>query len=212
MEPIARVEDLADDYDDYLLDQARTQARKRAVRVPLRYRDSQVDHPDVRAWARMIVVNAVEQRTRLAFVPVAGPSLTLLGPTGTGKTHQAWGVINGLTESGLTLHWEFATAADIYAGMRPRHEVDSEAVFERYADAPLLIVDDLGAAKDSDWTEEVNYRLINHRYDRMLPTLMTSNVPVSELKPKLGERVASRLREMTTRVVLEGPDRRGRAA
>jgi len=86
--------------------------------------------------------------------------------------------------------------------------VDSEDVFERHAKAPVLMLDDLGAAKDSSWVEEVNYRLINHRYEWMLPTLVTSNVPPRDLAGEVGERVASRLTEMATPVVLKGPDRR----
>jgi DNA replication protein DnaC len=44
--------------------------------------------------------------------------------------------------------------------------------------------------------------------DRELPTLITSNVKPADLKPILGDRVTSRLVEMTTRVVLKGDDRR----
>ena len=99
-------------------------------------------------------------------------------------------------------------AADLYARLRPRHGVDSEDVFERHAKAPVLMLDDLGAAKGTDWVEEVNYRLINHRYERMLPTLVTSNVRPRDLAGVVGERVASRLTEMATPVVLKGPDRR----
>lgn len=210
---ILRVEDLTEDYDPYLLEQSREKAAKRAEdTIPLRYATAVTDRSEVIQWVRDVVTAAVEKRTRLAFAPTSGPSLTLLGKVGTGKTHQAYGAIRALTGSGLVLNWELATAADIYAGLRPRHGIDSESVYDRYADASLLVIDDLGAAKDSEWTEEINYRLINHRYERVMPTLITSNVPVAELKPKLGERVASRLREMSARAVLDGDDRRGRAA
>ncbi|GHI91641.1 hypothetical protein TPA0905_11120 [Streptomyces olivaceus] len=46
----------------------------------------------------------------------------------------------------------------------------------------------------------------------MLPTLITTNLPMEQLRATLGDRVASRLAEMTDRVILEGPDRRRRAA
>ncbi|GGZ55723.1 hypothetical protein GCM10010371_14020 [Streptomyces subrutilus] len=42
----------------------------------------------------------------------------------------------------------------------------------------------------------------------MLPTLITTNLPIAELRNAVGDRVASRLAEMTTRVILTGPDRR----
>src|SRR3546814_11554545 len=57
-------------------------------------------------------------------------------------------------------------------------------------------------------TEEVTYRLIDHRYTHCLPTIFTTNVPTSNLRDQLGDRVASRLAEMCTRVTLTGSDRR----
>ncbi len=46
----------------------------------------------------------------------------------------------------------------------------------------------------------------------MLPTLITTNLPTEQLRVALGDRVASRLAEMTERVILKGPDRRRRTA
>ncbi len=73
---------------------------------------------------------------------------------------------------------------------------------------PLLILDDLGAAKTSEFVEEQTYRLINRRYNAMLPTLITTNLRIRDLKAYLGDRVTSRLAEMTTRVEFEPVDRR----
>jgi DNA replication protein DnaC len=179
----------------------------RVLKIPEWYRDAVVTEPGVIDWIREVVAVATGGRTSQPVV-VTGPSLLLIGPTGTGKTHQAAGALRALSLSGVSCRWVFATAADIYAELRPRPRVDSEREFKRYAEAGLLVVDDLGAAKGSEWTEEVNYRLINHRYSHKLPTLITSNVPPKELGTALGERVASRLIEMTTRVVLKGSDRR----
>lgn len=90
----------------------------------------------------------------------------------------------------------------------PRAGHDGERELQTLARCPLLLLDDLGAAKTSEWTEELTYRLINHRYEHMLPTLITTNLPIPELRSALGDRVASRLAEMTERVILTGPDRR----
>jgi DNA replication protein DnaC len=72
----------------------------------------------------------------------------------------------------------------------------------------LLILDDLGAARTSEWVEEITYRLINRRYNLMLPTLITTNLAMGDLRAQLGDRVASRLAEMTTRVTFAPVDRR----
>lgn len=177
--------------------------------IPARYAAAVADDPDVIAWLQTLLDRAItDSIRRLAPSVQSGPSLLILGPTGVGKTHQAFGVLRMLSTTGVRCAWKACTAADLYARLRPRHGVDSETEFRAVADAPLLLVDDLGAAKGSEWVEEVNYRLINWRYERVLPTLFTSNVPPRELSSSLGERVASRLIEMASRVVLEGSDRR----
>ncbi|SCK62970.1 hypothetical protein YUWDRAFT_06734 [Streptomyces sp. AmelKG-D3] len=74
-----------------------------------------------------------------------------------------------------------------------------------------MILDDLGAAKQSEWTEGITYRLINRRYTDLLPPLITTNPPTAALRDAVGDRVASRLAEMTTTVVLTGTARRSRS-
>lgn len=184
-----------------------------ANRLPTRYANATPTEPAVVEWVRAVVAAAVagqDRRSRhVAPRPFTGPSLLLLGPTGTGKTHQAWGAIRALAVSGLAFtSWQVTTAADVYARMRPRHKVDAEEVFERYAHCAVLVLDDLGAAKSSEWVEEVNYRLINHRYEHARPTLVSSNLLPKDLAAALGGRVASRLHEMCTPAVLSGDDRR----
>jgi DNA replication protein DnaC len=163
-------------------------------RIPPKYRQAMAGHEDVTAWCENYAPDS--------------PSLLILGVTGAGKTYQAYGAIRSLAARGVTTEFGAIRAPDLYARLRPRDGVDGETEFRSWADTPLLLLDDLGAAKNSEWTEEVNYRLIGHRYDAMLPCLITSNVPVGQLKVMLGDRVASRLREMCKFVVLDGPDRR----
>lgn len=180
-----------------------------AEKIPRHYRAAVCDTPDLHAWVDDLVAGA---RHHIVTSVATGPSLLLLGPTGVGKTFQAYGAIRDLAVTGIRARWVAASAADIYAALRPRHQVDSETEFQRFAGADVLLVDDLGAAKASDWTEEVNYRLINHRYENEKPTLITSNVTPAQLGHALGDRVGSRLSEMCQRVVLKGGDRRRTAA
>lgn len=207
---VVTVEQLGVEIDQHWVREAREKAAVLETRIPARYADAVATHPRVAQWVRHLVSNAaITQASPGGPVGLSGGrSLILLGETGTGKTHEAYGALRAFGASGVTMSWKFVAAADLYAQMRPRHGVDSEAVFEDYASAPLLVIDDIGAAKGSEWVEEVNYRLINHRYDRLLPTIITSNLGVAELRGRLGDRVASRLNEMADRVVLEGGDRR----
>lgn len=165
-------------------------------RVPRRYRNVTPDDR-ITTWAETFATD-----------PADAQSLLILGPTGTGKTHLGWTAIKAASEASASPDWRAFTAADMYAHLRPNPRRDSEDEFQGIAGVRLLLLDDLGAAKLTEWTEEVTYRLINHRYEQCLPGIYTSNVPPAQLRDVLGERIVSRLTEMCDRMVLKGDDRR----
>lgn len=168
--------------------------------VPRRYANVQ---PDERTadWVQRVTANHEET-----------PSLLIVGPTGTGKTHLAWATLRAVVETGASIstRWKALTAVDMYASLRPGGSDDPEAALRTYSGTQLLFIDDLAAAKATEWTEEITYRIVNHRYEQCLPTIITSNVPPNGMREILGERVASRLTEMCERVVLKGDDLRKR--
>lgn len=183
------------------------------ARIPARYRSAVADHPQVEAWVRSVASAAVAPSKGARRQVRTGPSLLLVGTTGTGKTHLAYGALRALVGAEVGVRWHATTSADLYAHLRPRPGTDTERELRAVSRCPLLILDDLGAAKTSEWTEEITYRLVNHRYEQLLPTLITTNLPIRDLRAAVGDRVASRLAEMTERVVLTGADRRrGNAA
>ncbi|WP_246530593.1 ATP-binding protein [Streptomyces bathyalis] len=196
-------------------------------RIPYAYRDAVADHPGVAAWVKEITRNAVAPNA-LSLQPnwggrgrreiTHGPSLLLWGSTGTGKTHQAYGAIRALTAAGCGVRWHTTTAADLYGELRPGQAADSELVLRHITRVPLLLLDDLGAAKCSEWTEEITLRLLNWRCQNRLPTLITSNLPPVRtpgtdpkqpvLRDRVGDRVLSRLSGMCQPFEFDGPDRR----
>ena len=174
--------------------------------TPPRYRRAAAVHPDIQQWADNVGAD-----------PETAGSLLLTGTTGTGKTHQAYGALRRIAEAGPHRYEIIATtAADMYGLLRPKgSERGTEAELERLARIPLLLLDDLGSAKASEWTEEITYRLINERYNACLPSIFTSNLPATssdgrDITSALGERIASRLSQDTRVVAMTGPDlRRG---
>lgn len=176
--------------------------------TPRRYQHAVATHPAVIAWADAVVAD-----------PDHAPSLLLTGTTGTGKTHQAYGALRRIAEAGPDRYELIATtAADMYGDLRPGGPIgQAEHRLKQLCEIPLLLIDDLGSAKASEWTEEITYRLINERYNAMLPTIFTSNLPPRvddgrDLVTALGDRIVSRLAEMTTVVPMTGTDRRRKGA
>lgn len=187
-------------------DQVIAEAGKCWERFPTRYQHAVTEWPDVLAWVKQFHAD-----------PASAPSLLLLGPTGTGKTYQGYGAVRAAVTVALPLRaggyrsprWQALTFADLCASLRPRgRDHDPEAVLERYRNIELLFIDDLGAAKTTEFVEEATYRLINGRYEDMRPSIFTTNLALPELKEAIGDRIASRLAETCVRVVLEGSDRR----
>ena len=173
-----------------------------------RYRDAIAEHPQVLAWVRAVAEQAVAPSTGARRQLTTGPSLLMAGVVGAGKTYEAYGAVRALVQAGIGVRWRATTAADLYAELRPSSDTNAEQVLAAYSRVPLLILDDLGAAKTSEFVEEQTYRLINRRYNHMLPTLITTNLRIRDLKAYLGDRVTSRLAQMTTRVEFEPVDRR----
>lgn len=200
-----------------IADRAEKAAAYAAEHIPPRFEDAVPTVPAVEKWAAEVIRSAVTEsqaRGLQAATVQRGPSLLLLGATGVGKTHPAYGAMRVINLFGIHVRWVVISAADLYARLRPRPGVDTEAEFTEIADAPLLAVDDIGAAKHSEWVEDINFRLVNRRYEWMRPTLFTSNLPPKDtpttpgLSTVLGERVTSRLVEMCEQVAVKGPDRR----
>jgi DNA replication protein DnaC len=196
---------------DYDLDDILKAGRKRAAEnVPAKYATATPTNPQVETWIRELVASAVRDMHNGYPIVRTGPSLVLAGKAGRGKSWQAWGALRALSGAGVFCRWQAVTATGLFASMRPRPGVDSEEVFEALATASVLVIDDVGATKDTAWSDEVFDRLINARYEWMRPTLITTNVLPGEFGEKFGDRVSSRLLEMATVVGFTGPDlRRG---
>ncbi|MFJ7999026.1 ATP-binding protein [Streptomyces sp. NPDC096310] len=176
--------------------------------TPYRYQNATATHPAVTAWA-----------DQAAADPRAAGFLFLTGSFGTGKTHQAYGALRRIAEAGPDRYEVIATTApDMYALLRPGgSEQGTEFEVKRLMRIPLLLIDDLGTEKISEFTEEATYRILNARYNESRPLIITSNLPASDasgsdLVDRVGGRIASRLSQMTAIVDMIGPDRRRGAA
>lgn len=142
-----------------------------------------------------------------------GKGLLLAGDCGTGKTHLAVAIINALIEKGIP--GVFVTVPELLQKIRESYSktasVSSADIINLVKTAELLVLDDLGAEKPNEWTEEQFYVVINARYENELPTIITTNhTNIKELKARIGARSFSRIIEMCDGVECQGTDYRER--
>ena len=134
--------------------------------------------------------------------------LVLLGANGSGKTHLAAAIAGYRLEHGDRV--VFATAPDLLDELRATFSPDSaerfDPLFRRLRDAGLLVLDDLGVEKSGGWAQEKLYQLLNYRHLGRRPTVITSDLALTDLEP----RIASRLSDLqvATAYELRAPDYR----
>lgn len=140
----------------------------------------------------------------------AGKGLYLCGDVGTGKTHLAVAVMNELMTK-KRVPSLFVTVPELLDNLRGAYKnpgQDLDEWMDAVKNADLLVLDDLGSERVTEWVQERIFVLVNHRYREVLPTLFTSNVGPKDLAAKLGERTASRIISMCDWISLEGEDYR----
>jgi DNA replication protein DnaC len=152
---------------------------------------------------RDMLATALRVCKEYASVPAPTGWLFLWGTYGSGKSHLAAAVAQTL--AGLGTQATYATAARLWDWLREGYQTNSHADrLSSILDAPALVLDDLGAEKVTDWVDETLFKIINYRYQREMPSVLTSNEGVN----RLPGRVASRVKEMAETVFLAVSDYR----
>jgi DNA replication protein DnaC len=160
-------------------------------------------------------------RQAVAFVeafPVVDRGLLFYGPHGVGKTHLAIGILKACVRQKGARAFFFETrellrlVRDTYN--RSVEETEME-VLKPLLEAELLVLDDVGAERTSDWVQETLGLVVNTRYNSRRPTVLTSNLLdlADNTDPRsfifqLGARTRSRLIEMCDWVEIQGADLR----
>ena len=117
--------------------------------------------------------------------------LLLSGGFGVGKTHLAAAIGNEVIRRGGQAL--FILAPDLLDHLRSSFNPSSpetyDELFDRLKNTPLLILDDLGSESATAWAQEKLFQLLNHRYLRRLPTVITTNRPLSALEARIRSRL-----------------------
>ncbi len=192
--------------------------------VPCRCTQARLTAERLRSLQQMSNLGALSRMTFDSFDPNAAPEslrsnlqaayalsldfarephgwLVLLGGYGCGKTHLAAAIANFRIALGSQVL--FVVVPDLLDHLRATYAPTSTVTYDErldaIRDAPLLILDDLGAHNTTPWAQEKLFQILNHRYNNRLPTVVTSNQRLEELDP----RIASRLEDPDLSRVVE---------
>ena len=201
------------------------------ARIPKRY-----EHCSLSAFATDFTgSNRSLDSARLAagrFVeeyPVNATGLLLIGPIGVGKTHLAVGIVRELIQQkGVAcLFYDYRELLkEIQNSYNPSVNATELGILRPVFEAEVLVLDELGAAKPSEWVWDTVSLIINTRYNDKRTTIITTNYPDAvessegdavrragrelTLGDRIGERMRSRLHEMCKIINMQGSDFRQR--
>jgi DNA replication protein DnaC len=151
--------------------------------------------------------------------PMVARGILLMGSVGVGKTHLAVSILRGLMEKGIACRfYEYrALLKAIQNSYNPNTQTTEMSILAPLIESEVIVLDELGAAKPSEWVQETIGLIINGRYNEQKLTILTTNYrdegqsSIDEtLGDRIGVRLRSRLYQMCKTIVVEGDDYRRR--
>jgi DNA replication protein DnaC len=184
--------------------------------IPKRYQHCTLDN--FAAYNETLEKALTQARRIVNAFPVVGRGLLLEGQPGVGKTHLAVAVLKQVIQAsgarGL-----FYDTRDLLRVIRSTYDPSIRTteleILRPVMHADLLVLDDLGAEKTSEWVDETMNLIVNTRYNERRLTIFTSNymdIPddsdPNSLLFRIGFRMRSRLHEMCEFIEMDGADYR----
>jgi DNA replication protein DnaC len=188
-----------------------------AARIPRRYNECSLQnyYPIKGNGTQLRAFNYAFRLVR--EYPAVDRGLLFMGTCGVGKTHLSVAILRGLVERGIPcLFYEFGSLLKaIQNSYNPISQTSELKVLAPVFEAEVLVLDELGASKPTDWVRDTMMQIINTRYNDRKLTIFTTNYLDGRrterdetLEDRIGVRLRSRLFEMCKTVQIEGDDYR----
>ena len=142
-----------------------------------------------------------------------GSGLILLGSCGTGKTFGAGCILNSVLAQG---HRALMISIEKIAGQAEEAGFEGKGeYFDDLMNIPLLILDDLGTARETEYMMEITNRVVSDREKSMKPLIVTTNISYEDIKnPRSDDwaRIWSRINARAIPINFSGTDKRSESA
>ena len=118
-------------------------------------------------------------------------SIIMLGQTGLGKTHLSLAIATEVSKAGFRVL--YGSAQNLLRAVEKEHFSGEDETIESILECDLLVLDDLGTEFESKFNVSQVYNIINSRLNFSRPTIISTNLTISELEARYEQRVVSRL-------------------
>ncbi|MGH9945395.1 MAG: ATP-binding protein [Pyrinomonadaceae bacterium] len=188
-----------------------------AARIPRRYEQCTLSnyHPTPGNGTQLLAFNYSFKLVKEH--PIVDRGLLFTGSCGVGKTHLAAAILSGLVDKGVPCRfYEFgALLKEIQDSYNPISQTSKLKVVAPVYEAEVLVLDELGASKPTDWVMDTMMQIVGRRYNEKRLTIFTTNYMDERQRPneetleeRIGARLRSRLFEMCRTVEMVGDDYR----
>jgi len=153
--------------------------------LPALYQNASLDNFDAKGNAGLQSVMLLVRGYAREFPNVEKPGLLLIGDPGTGKTHLAVSALRLLIARGYGgLFFDYQNLLQkIRSSYDPASGSGDREAYATALDAEVLLLDDLGAHRITDWVEDTVTSLITHRCNNKKPIIATTNLPDQDMQP-----------------------------
>ncbi len=198
-----------------------------AARIPQRYQHCELSNFEHTGSFRSLASAYMAAQRFVNEYPLESAGLLLTGPIGSGKTHIAVGILKELIaqKNSACLFYDYRELLkEIQNSYNASVQTTEIEVLRPVFAAEVLVLDELGAAKPTEWVWDTVSHILNTRYNDQRTTIITTNyqdlppagaesdsratraVREETLGDRIGERMRSRLHEMCRVVRVEGED------